>query len=73
VAVGALTAAIAGAASVPPCALPAADRLGAAFVEPAAFRGATAGVDFLVALVRAARFRSGFAAARAFADFAHRR
>jgi hypothetical protein len=34
-----------------------------AFVRPTAFRGATAGFDFLAALLRPARFRPGLAAA----------
>jgi hypothetical protein len=38
-------------------------RLGAPFVRPTVFRGATAGVDFLAGLVWAARFRPGLAAA----------
>jgi hypothetical protein len=50
--------------SPPPCALPAAGRFPAAFVRTAAFRGATAGVDFLGPLLRAARFRLGLAAAQ---------
>ena len=50
-------------AAVPPCAFPAAGRLGAAFVRPTVFRGATAGADFLAALVWAVRFRPGLAAA----------
>jgi hypothetical protein len=61
---GALTAPV-GAPACPPCALPAAGRLGAAFVRPTAFRGATAGLDFSVALLWAARFRPGLAAAAA--------
>jgi hypothetical protein len=39
-----------GAAAVPPCALSAAGRLGAALVRPTAHRGATAGADSLAAL-----------------------
>ena len=48
---------------VPPCALPAAGRLTSAFARPAAFRGATAGFDFLAALVAPIRLRPGLAAA----------
>src|ERR1019366_9480241 len=49
--------AIAGAAACPPCALPAAGRLGAAFARTAALRGPTADFDFLAATLWAARFR----------------
>ena len=68
-AAGTLTAAasaIGGAAACPPCALADAGRLLAAFVRPTAFRGVTASVDFLTALLLAARLRPGLAAA----DFA---
>src|ERR1035438_216626 len=55
-------AAIAGAAACPPCALSPAGRLGAS-APPAAFRGATAGAEFLAALFVPTRFRPGLAAA----------
>jgi hypothetical protein len=56
--------------AVPPCALPATGRLGAAFVRPTAFRGATARFDFLAALAWAAPFRPGLAAGAVFAALA---
>ena len=55
--------AIVGAPACPPCALPAAGRLTAAFVRPTAFRGVIAGSDFLAAPLRAVRFTPGLAAA----------
>jgi hypothetical protein len=55
--------AIAGPAAFPLCALPAAGGFRPASFRPTAFRGAAADFDFLAALVRAARFRPGLAAA----------
>jgi hypothetical protein len=66
VAGAAAASAIAGAAAVPPCALPAAGRFRATLLRPTAFCGATAGFEFLAVLVRATRSRPGLAASVAF-------